>query len=95
MSEYTAVEMGTVDKPPNRFQVNPVNHTKANSDSNECRLEINDNRTALVQNSNDDQPEVYRRLLNSYGDSVEDEDDTFNLDDNQLRNIKQSNLQPR
>lgn len=94
MSDYTSLEMGSVDKPPNRFQVNPVNHNKPNLD-NECRITINDNRNAHNQNSNDVPHEVYRRLLNNYGEAIEDDDDTFNLDDNQLRKIQQCNMQPR
>lgn len=60
MSDFTTLEMGSVDKPPNRFQVNPVNHNKAPSttttltptttatttimDTKECRISINDDQ---------------------------------------------------
>ncbi|XP_073840775.1 bumetanide-sensitive sodium-(potassium)-chloride cotransporter-like isoform X1 [Musca autumnalis] len=58
MSEFSSLEMGSVDRPPNRFQVNPVNHKNNN-----------DKTTA-----GDDVPhEVYRRLTGSDGEPIEDD----------------------
>ncbi|XP_013113725.2 bumetanide-sensitive sodium-(potassium)-chloride cotransporter isoform X2 [Stomoxys calcitrans] len=70
MSDFSSLEMGSVDRPPNRFQVNPVNH-KNNNDKTPSNV------------GGDDVPhEVYRRLTGSDGEPLED--DTFNEDASQM-----------
>ena len=75
MSEFSSFEMGSVDKPPNRFQVNPVNH-KNNNDKAA-------NAAATPGGGSDDAPhEVYRRLTGLDGEPIED--DQFNEDASQM-----------
>ncbi|XP_037939508.1 bumetanide-sensitive sodium-(potassium)-chloride cotransporter isoform X2 [Teleopsis dalmanni] len=57
MSDFSSYEMGSVDRPPNRFQVNPVNH-KNNNDKSAA---------------DDVPHEVYRRLTNNDGEPIEDD----------------------
>ncbi|XP_017483780.1 PREDICTED: bumetanide-sensitive sodium-(potassium)-chloride cotransporter-like isoform X2 [Rhagoletis zephyria] len=71
MSDTSSFEMSSVDRPVNRFQVNPVNH-KANE-----MIQLN-----VPQ-------EVYRRLVNSDGEALED--DTFN--ENATDILNKQNLQ--
>ncbi|XP_075164790.1 sodium chloride cotransporter 69 isoform X2 [Haematobia irritans] len=70
MSDFSSLEMGSVDRPPNRFQVNPVNHK-------------NNNDKPPSNSAGTDVPhEVYRRLTGSDGEPLED--DTFNEDASQM-----------
>ncbi|XP_011179671.1 bumetanide-sensitive sodium-(potassium)-chloride cotransporter isoform X2 [Zeugodacus cucurbitae] len=71
MSDLSSIEMSSVDRPVNRFQVNPVNHKV--------------NETVQL----DVPQEVYRRLVNSDGEPLED--DTFNEDATEILN--KQNLQ--
>lgn len=71
MSDLSSIEMSSVDRPVNRFQVNPVNH-KVNE---AVKLDV--------------PHEVYRRLVNSNGEPLED--DTFNEDATEILN--KQNLQ--
>uniref|UniRef100_W8B4Z9 Bumetanide-sensitive sodium-(Potassium)-chloride cotransporter n=2 Tax=Ceratitis capitata TaxID=7213 RepID=W8B4Z9_CERCA len=72
MSDFSSYEMSSVDRPVNRFQVNPVNHNKPNET---IQLDV--------------PQEVYRRLVNSDGEPLED--DTFNEDATEILN--KQNLQ--
>lgn len=71
MSDFSSLEMGSVDRPPNRFQVNPVNHKNNN-----------DKASSNVAGVDDVPHEVYRRLTGSDGEPLED--DTFNEDASQM-----------
>ncbi|XP_030372574.1 bumetanide-sensitive sodium-(potassium)-chloride cotransporter isoform X2 [Scaptodrosophila lebanonensis] len=79
MSEATSFEMGSVDRPPNRFQVNPVNHHKNKTDNNGSRRSHDGDGggggTGGGGAESDAPHEVYRRLVNSDGEPLED--DTF------------------
>lgn len=88
MSEYLSIEMGTVDRPPNRFQVNPVNH----KNNNDKMITKNSTNSAVSENINNDRAphDMYRRLTGTDGEPIED--DTFNEDTSQLRKAQQ---QPR
>lgn len=88
MSEYLSIEMGTVDRPPNRFQVNPVNH----KNNNDKMITKNSTNSAISENINNDRAphDMYRRLTGTDGEPIED--DTFNEDTSQLRKAQQ---QPR
>lgn len=81
MSEFSSFEMGSVDRPPNRFQVNPVNH-KNNNDKAAA--------TNTAGGADDEPHEIYRRLTGIDGEPIED--DQFNEDAAQMLKAQQ---QPR
>lgn len=85
MSDFSSFEMGSVDRPPNRFQVNPVNHKNNNDKA------ASTNAGAGSSGATDDVPhEVYRRLTGLDGEPLED--DQFNEDASQMLKAQQ---QPR
>lgn len=75
MSEYSSFEMGSVDRPPNRFQVNPVNHKN------------NNDKGPAATPAEDVPHEVYRRLTGLDGEPLED--DQFNEDAAQMLKAQQ------
>lgn len=97
MSDYSTIEMGSVDRPPNRFQVNPVSH-KSNKDkgnnTNSANTTASEAGNTTTTSNEDNVPhEVYRRLTGSDGEPLED--DTFNEDAAQMLKAQQQPRQQR
>lgn len=76
MSDYSAFEMGSVDRPPNRFQVNPVNHKNNNdkaASTNAAATGAGGGGGGVAASADDVPHEIYRRLTGIDGEPIEDD----------------------
>ncbi|XP_016966178.1 bumetanide-sensitive sodium-(potassium)-chloride cotransporter isoform X1 [Drosophila biarmipes] len=93
MSDTISFELGSAaDRPPNRFQVNPVNGNSRKSQGPDGPGSGSGGGAAVGQGQDDGPHEVYRRLTNAEGELLEDDtfDATQMLNQHQPRQQRQS-----
>ncbi|XP_023294642.2 bumetanide-sensitive sodium-(potassium)-chloride cotransporter isoform X1 [Lucilia cuprina] len=93
MSDYSSFEMGSVDRPPNRFQVNPVNHKNNNDKAASTNAAATAGGGGGAATTDDVPHEIYRRLTGIDGEPIED--DQFNEDASQMLKAQQQHRTQR